>query len=694
MADSIIQRSFTGGELAPSLRARASLEKYQSGLTLCENNIIRPQGGVYSRPGTKYIGNLPSDMAAKGRLIPFSFNTEQTYVLVFEDLVMHVIKNGGFVLDGAGPALYSIVTPYTTAQLSRLNFTQDADVMTIVHPSHDPKALTRTDHDAWTLNTISYASSVPAPAPAPTLATVGAGAGSNNKRYTYVVTAVDANGVESVASDPVSLNTNSLSVTGGIRVTWTIVAGAVYYRVYKDPSDSTGIFGWIGDSLNLTFDDFNIAPVTSDSPPIDNLPFAGANNKPSTVGYYQQRQIYANTTTLPQTVYASQSAIYDSLRSSSPARDDDAIEFTIKGKEVNAIRHIVDIDALVLLTSGAEWKVSEGQDLVLTPYTISARIQSYYGCSYVTPAVVGDSVVFIQDQGNRVRSLKYSFNTDTSKGQDLSIMAEHLFKGYEIIEMSYEKEPYGILWLIRSDGELLGLTYQEQHQIWAWHHHNTGASGEFESVTTIKEGDRDATYFIVKRTIDGATVRYVERMEPRHDDSAENAYCVDSGLSYNSTPATVFSGLGHLEGEAITVNADGNEVAGLTVVSGEVTLPIAASVVHIGLAYIPAFETLDIDSGQVQTYGKDLSISKVSFNVEKSRGGWVGPVSDSGVTGVMTEIKPRLDSDGYDEIVLRTTKDIEVVIDPQWSKGGSIRVEQRAPFPLSVLSITPDLDVS
>ena len=138
----IIQRSFTSGEIAPSLRSRTDLNKYQSGLALCENFIVRAQGGVYSRPGTRYIGEL-GDSTKVGRLIPFSFSTEQTYILVFEHLKMRIIKDGGYILDGGSP--YELVTTYTEAQLSRLKFTQSADVLTIVHPDHDPAAIRQSD---------------------------------------------------------------------------------------------------------------------------------------------------------------------------------------------------------------------------------------------------------------------------------------------------------------------------------------------------------------------------------------------------------------------------------------------------------------------------------------------------------------------------------------------------------------------
>lgn len=693
MADQIIQRSFTGGEISPALRSRADIQKYTTGLALCENFIVIPQGGAYSRPGTKFIAEL-DDSSKRGRLIPFSFNTEQAYVLVFEENLIRVVKDGGLVLDGAGPAIYEIVTTYTEAQIPRLVFTQDADVMTITHPAHAPATLSRVDHDDWTLATISYASSVTAPAGL-AVAAVGTASGSANKTYIYVVTAIDAEGNESLPSSSITITQNALSVTYGVRITWGAVAGADYYRIYKDPSNGSGVYGWIGDSKNATFDDFNIAPVVSDAPPSDYAPFSGASDKPSTVGYYQQRQIFANTVNEPQKVFVSKSGVYNSMRFSSPSRDDDAIFFTIKGKQVNEIRHIIGENDLVLLTSGGEWRVTEGQDEVLTPATLGVKRMSSWGASWTAPAVTGDSIIFVQEKGKKIRDIGVAGDGSGGySGNELSITAQHLLEGYDIEEMTYSLEPWGILWCVRDDGMLLGLTYQREHNITAWHRHTT--SGSFESVTTISEDGRDAVYFIVNRTIDEATVRYVERLEPRVlNAEPEDVYCVDCGLTYDSTPATEFTGLDHLEGEEVVAVADGVVVKDLTVTSGAVTLPTAASKVSIGLAYTPVIETLDLDlSDMKQTYkGKEISVSNVTLEVQKSRGGWVGGKRDDGTYSTLMEIKPRFQSDGYGAMALKSFKQ-SVVIQPEWNKSGGLRIEQRDPMPLAILSVIPDVDIS
>lgn len=766
-----IQRSFTSGEISPALQSRADTVKYATGLSLCKNMLVRAQGGVYSRPGFRFVCEL-DDSTKPGKLIPFSFNTEQTYVLVFEHLKMRVIKDGGLVLVGGGPSIFELATPYTETDIQSLGFTQSADVMTLVHPSHDPMNLNRLAEDSWTLTTINYASTVTAPVfttgsiiktitgiaqadPAVVTATghtftsgnnvtldsvvgmtevngnsyvinvltantfqlvgvdstgftpyvsggtatklnsittVGSGFGGFTKTYEYVVSAVDAFDVESLPSTSVSISTLSLSQTGGVRLSWGAVGGAVSYRIYKDPSVNTGRYGWIGDSSTTFFDDYNIAPITSDGPPSDRQPFTGADNKPSAVTYYQQRQVFASTTNEPQSVYTTQTNNFDSLRTSSPARDDDAVTFTIAARQVNKIRHLLPLDSLIMLTSGGEWILTEGSDRVLTPSTAGVRIQSYNGSSKIPPVVINSTALYIQEKGSKLRDLGYEFSSDKYTGNDLSLMSEHLFEGKQLTAMAYAAEPYSIVWCVRNDGVLLGLTYQREHQVWGWHQHDT--QGTFEDITTITEGERDAPYVIVKRNVNGLDVRYVERMEPRESINAVDCFYVDSGLTYDGAPATVISGLSHLENETVSILSDGYTVEDQLVVGGAITLQRAASKVHVGLGYVPTIETLDIDiAAPTQTAkSNSVSVAKVTIEVEGTRGGFVGPKKDNGTSPTMLEIKPRFDSDAYGSIALKSYK-AEIFVEPQWSKGGGIRVEQRAPLPLAILSIIPQVDV-
>jgi hypothetical protein len=750
----LIQRSFTSGEIAPALHARADLNKYRTGLATLRNFIVHPEGGVSTRPGFQWVGEVKDNQDIV-RLIPFQFNTEQTYILEFTDVAMRVIKDAGYVTEAAqnitaitqaNPAvvtvaghlysngdtvylnsvggmtelnngwftvanvtantfeltgvdstaytayasggtaakIYTIVSPFAEADLAMVKFTQSADVMTMVHPDYDPQELSRTGHAAWSFAAVSYAPTIAAPTGLGAAAG-GSGGGSDNKVYEYVVTAVDEEGVESLASTAVTTaSINSLSETYYVEISWTAVTGADYYNVYKAESEVSDVYGWIGKSFTALHRDYNIRPDITDSPPQDRQPFTGADNKPSTVNYYQQRLVFGRSNNKPQTVWTTQSGNYNSLRTSEPTKDDDAVTFTIASQKVNEIRHIIALDALLILTSGGEWKVTEGQDDVLVPSTAGVRPQSYYGASDVSPVVVGNTAIYIQERGSRVRDLAYTFESDSYTGSDLSIMAQHLFEGYTISEMDFSQEPYSIMWLLRNDGELLGCTYHREHQVLGWHHHDTG--GTIKSIASIPEGQENVLYIAVERVINGNTVRYVERLKERNWQVAEDAFCVDSGLSYSGAATTELSGLRHLEGETVVVLADGNVIKDLVVTNGRLTLPQSASKAAVGLAYECDFETLDVD-GESVVRGKKKSVSEVVFKFLNSRGGFVGPSSDK-----LLEIKPRFESDNYDDIALRSYE-FRQTMGGGWTSGGRVFFRQSDPVPATILAIAPEVAV-
>ena len=156
----IIQRSFTAGELAPALHARADLTKYAAGLARCENFLIRAQGGAYSRAGFRFVGEI-SDSSKKARLIPFNFNSDQAYAIVAEENSFEFVRNAGYIVDPADVSLrYDVVTTYTEAQLYDINFTQSADVLTLVNFNHAPANLSRLADDNWSLADINFTPAV------------------------------------------------------------------------------------------------------------------------------------------------------------------------------------------------------------------------------------------------------------------------------------------------------------------------------------------------------------------------------------------------------------------------------------------------------------------------------------------------------------------------------------------------------
>ena len=191
---------------------------------------------------------------------------------------------------------------------------------------------------------------------------------------------------------------------------------------------------------------------------------------------------------------------------------------------------------LILLTSSAEWRVSSINSDAITPTTISVRPQSYVGASNVQPEIINNSLVYCAARGGHVRELGYSWQSNGFITGDLSLRAAHLFDSLEISDMAYSKAPRPLLWFVSSSGKLLGLTYVPEQQIGAWHQHQT--DGVFESCAVVAEGNEDSLYAVIRRTVNGSTVRYVERMATRQITTLEKCFFVDSGATYDGTNTT------------------------------------------------------------------------------------------------------------------------------------------------------------
>lgn len=680
------QPSFTGGELAPSLHARTDLAKYSVGLRTCRNFMIHPHGGASSRPGFGFIGEV-KDSTKRVRLIPFRFNVSQQYVLEFGDLYMRVHKDGGTVMSGGVP--YEIVTPYAEADLPRLSFAGRADTMFLVHPSHAPHKLTRTGHAAWALAAITFGPVTAAPAGPSASWTYSGGAAFTAETLEYKVTAInDDTGEESLPSAVASVGGATESTwpqSAYATVSWSAVAGCTQYRVYK--SDN-GIFGFLGVTESTSFKDDNISADVSQTPPGSRNPFSGAGTYPSTVEFYEQRLYYGATDNAPQTVWGSVINSYNNFNVSRPARDDEAVTFTIAASQVNEIRHIVPLGDMMLLTSDAEWRVSGGGNgEAITPSAILLKPQGYRGAARVRPIVIGNTILYIQDKGSIVRDLGYKLEVDGFTGDDLSVLSNHLFDGYQITDWAYAQVPHSIVWCVRSDGALLGLTYMREHEVWAWHRHDT--DGTFESVCTISEGTEDVLYAVVNRTVEGVPRRFVERLRERNWQTAQDAFCVDSGLSYSGPATTVVTGLDHLEGKTVSILAGGDVLPQQVVTGGAVTLPRAYTKVHVGLPYLCDIEPLDLDlgmTGQGTVQARKKSVPRVTLRVWRSREFMAGPSADR-------LLKTRMRQEHYDEAIALYTGDQEQVLQPAWNSHGRVLIRQADPVPLTILAIMPEVEI-
>lgn len=444
---------------------------------------------------------------------------------------------------------------------------------------------------------------------------------------------------------------------------------------------------------------------------LPNITADGGNLNPCCSSYYQQRQAFGNTLQTPQTLWMTVVGAFGNMNVSTPTKDSDAITRALTGRQVDEIRHLVPIGTnMLVMTSGAEWRCWPGPTSnALTPAACYTLVQSNYGSSHVPPLVVGNDVLFVQERGSRVRTLKFDLIQDQYQSQDMSVFAQHLLYDvggqHSILEWAFAEEPFRIVWAVRDDGVLLGFTFMREQEVYAWHRHIT--AGAVESVCSIPETENgvliDALYLIVNRTVSGQTVRYIERMASRVFADISQAWFLDCALQYYNGGATTstVTGLTHLIGQTVYALADGSVVGPLTVDdAGSVTLDGSYARVTVGLTYSAQLETLDLElrSGLPTMQGMMKKIPQVRLKVKDTRGLKVGIAQEVRSTGAETapalvEVKQR-DLNVTLGTAMAPYNGIEkVVIPEEWATGGRIFCQQDYPLPCSILDLIPDMVV-
>jgi hypothetical protein len=426
--------------------------------------------------------------------------------------------------------------------------------------------------------------------------------------------------------------------------------------------------------------DEGILADVSRTPPRARNPFTGPGTYPTAVAYFEQRRVFGGGILNPQTMVLTRSGTESNLNTSLPTRDDDAITFKLASLEANSIAHIVPLQQLLVLTSSAEVRVT-GEPL--TPATVGVKFQSYVGAGPAKPQLTNNSLVFAAARGGHVREMGFNNDAGGFITNDLSLRATHLFDGFQIVDTAQSKAPYPILWFTSTSGLLLGLTYLPEQQIAAWHSHDT--DGLYESVCAVPEGDEDAVYFVIKR----GEKRFIERRASRRFTDPADAFFVDCGVRYVGPPESTFSsGLDHLEGKEVAILADGAVQPRQTVVSGSVTIPVAASKVVIGLPITADIQTLPF-ALEIEGYGqgRPKNVGEVYVKLFKSSGFKAGPSADK-----LIETKARRNENLGAPVDL-FTGDVAVKTMAKWADDGSLLLRQDEPLPITLLSMSLEISV-
>lgn len=665
-----MQFSFNGGIVSPEMFGRFDQAKYQTGVAKCKNFYVELYGGLTYRAGFRYVHHYSLSHGTM-RLIPFVFSEEQAVVLAIRAGAVNFFADGGMLLNNLGTPL-EIALPYAAAHLMQLRYAQSADVITITHPNYPPRKIIRRGATDWTTELVTVGYGLATPQNIDGTATKPNTTGYVEREYIYQVTAVNEEN-ESAASASTPVLLNDLTLSGNYNtITWDAVTGATRYNVFKLRS---GLASYIGETTELSFTDDYIETNGAITPPLIRNPFE---YYPTAIAYHGQRKVYGGGLQSPQWLRMSRTATDDNFGYHIPLQDTDSIQIRFAARDGNGVKHLVPISDLMILTSGAVWKLSA--DGAVTASSVSVNPQSYVGANDVTPVQIGGAAVFSSDQTGHVHeiSLTQGYNANYQV-MDLSIMCPHIFDGYKIIDCALVRNPLSMVFFVRDDGKLLSLTYEPQQQVWAWAEHET--QGKFLSVAAIPEDDQTVLYALIERN----GFRMIERLLLRQPTDLSDNCLLDSSYQYTGEAADTLTGLDWLEGQTVSVFADGGDKPPVQVVNGEIKLGRKLSNVWIGLNYEGEVETLPLYSQNTNPVKPKIA-SQVHLRVLGTQNIAVGMNQSAPIPMPITEHKPR-SLERYGQPLSLISGFVQVPVASPYSRDLQITVIHDKPLPMKLLAM-------
>ena len=353
--------------------------------------------------------------------------------------------------------------------------------------------------------------------------------------------------------------------------------------------------------------------------------FSTERGYPTSVAFFEDRLWFGGTGSDPQGLWASRTGRYEDHLYTD--QDDGALFLLLNTQQVNQIEWISAGKRLAIGTAGGEFIITGATEGPVTAGNVKADQHSYYGSRDVAPLRVESVTLFVQRSGRKLIEFAYDFDSDNYQGADLCVLAHHISLP-KIAEMAWQQEPDRIVWCVMEDGTLAGLTYDRQQEVVGWHRHPLGGvwslpSGYVESVAVIPhpDGDRDQVWFVVKRTVNGSTVRHVEYLEKTwlQGTAIADAYFVDAGATYSGASTVTITGLWHLIGQSVYALANGLVQGPFTVSStGTITLTTAATKAHVGLLYEAVHQSMRLEggAGNGTSQGKTKKIPRVVYRLE------------------------------------------------------------------------------
>jgi len=418
----------------------------------------------------------------------------------------------------------------------------------------------------------------------------------------------------------------------------------------------------------------------------------GASNYPSLVWFYEQRLFWGATPSEPNRIWGSQSADYLN-HTLGTGLDNEAIDITVK--EATKIRWASSGSTCLLGAYNGEFKLGAASlNEVLTPTNMRPVRYTGLGSAFIAPIRIDSDVLFVQRGGRKLRRLQYRWQSETYKAEDLSIMSEHISES-GITDIAYLNEPDSLFWAVRTDGKLIGMTYEPDHEVYGWHKHIIGGTDTVLKSIAVIDGAtneaKDELWAIVSRTIDGSTVQYIEFKEQGlgPEDDQEDSFFVDSGITTTGSDLDEVTAA-HLVGETVSILADGAVQPNQTVgVGGAVSIDPVADKVHVGLPYTSLMETLPFEGGNPigSSLGQIKRISKIHARIYRTLGLNCG-IADGTLDAY--EFGP---TSSMNDMIPVFTGDIELSFAGGFDKQSRVHITQEDPLPQTILALVYEVSV-
>jgi hypothetical protein len=654
-----IQNSFSSGEWSPSMYGRSDLDRYRSAVRELINALPIRQGGVIRSPGTKFI-KAAVNQDDRVRLLSFIFDADTNYILEFGDATLRFYRGSGAsqgpVLDGM--THFALTSPYSLAQLSAIDYSQQGNVMVLCHPSIHPKRLQRFGETLWTLDDlpIRVYPSIEAGHKPPTTLTLSATTGTitltaggnsflasdvgrqvragtglatitvfTSKTQVTATTVRDfdttsyASGAWTILDSPLTSLTASATGPEGGSITLTAGAAAWRHTALSDNLSDIGRYVKVNEGIaeitaissatvatatvRTVLANTTVAPLGTWS--LEQRAWSSEFGFPRAVSFFEQRLVFASTAAQPTTLWGS--ATGDILDFAIGPDGADAFQFTLASGRVDLVQYLESLRSMVALTIGAEHSITGSGGGPVTPTSVQIRAHSFYGTTAVKPVKIGYELVYSQFSSRKLRTLLYDFGTDSYQGDDLSLFAEHLIDD-GVVRMTYAQEPHSVFWIVTNDGHLRSMTYDPDNQVqmlaWAQHPGN----GVYLDLTSVPSPTGDVTWLLTRRSIDGTDQWFIEAQNYSLN---THAAVVQTGSAF-----TVVTGLSHLDGQEVDIVADGTPQPRQTVAGGQITLVREADTAEVGLPYVSRIVPLPVEFSQNgSSQGRHASINEVILRV-------------------------------------------------------------------------------